>query len=170
VGQVANVANLRANCESAQFAPIFQSARRIPSCPTAKLGVQRGVLGVFYRRDRGPAFRSAACPLLRWFPRYADPNRDRNCYCDRNGQRDDDHYAASFPPKRSLTGPAQPGRPAFGTPENAPAPTSAEIDSAKTAGKVSDYARGIIPSSALITIDAMPTGIITFHPMFMSWS
>jgi hypothetical protein len=54
--------------------------------------------------------------------------------------------------------------------ENAPAPTSAEIDSAKTAGKVSAYARGIMPSSALITIDAMPTGIMTFHPMFMSWS
>jgi len=28
----------------------------------------------------------------------------------------------------------------------------------------------VIPNSALITIDAMPTGIITFQPMFINWS
>ena len=30
--------------------------------------------------------------------------------------------------------------------------------------------RQTMPNRALITIAAMPIGIMTFHPMFMSWS
>jgi len=108
-----------------------------------------------------PVYPDAIQPIL------AAPTKMDQLFLDRPYEA----YAGSFLPNCRLTGPG--GSRARAGAKDAKTPLiQGEFGSrlAQRGGQETQILGYAMPSSALITMAAMPTGIMIFHPMFMSWS